>query len=60
MQLSGHRSGWAEVIDDIDEEVLSEIFNFADVTKIASRINNLNDIRSMGTTSDSSVASENM
>ena len=34
-------------IDDIDEEVLGEISKFADDTKIASRVNTLNDIRSM-------------
>ena len=32
-------------IDDIDEEVLCEISKFADDTKIASRVNTLNDIR---------------
>ena len=34
-------------VDDIDKEVLCEIFNFADDTKIARRANTLNDIRSM-------------
>ena len=32
---------------DINEEVLCEISKFADDTKIASRVNTLNDIRSM-------------
>ena len=34
-------------IDDIDEEVLCEIYKFADEAKIASQVNTLNDIRSM-------------
>ena len=34
-------------IDDINEEVLCEISKFADDTKIVSRVNTLNDIRSM-------------
>ena len=63
MQLNERRSGWTEVRsgvpkgvcswitsfynDDIDEEVLCEISKFADDTKIASRVNTLNDIRSI-------------
>ena len=33
--------------DDIDEELLCELSKFADDTKIACRVNTLNDIRSM-------------
>ena len=72
MQLNGYRSGWAEVrsgvqqgpvlgpllfkifIDDIDE-----ISKFADDTKIASRVNTVNDIRSMQRTLDKLVAWSN-
>ena len=43
-------------IDDIDEEVLCEISKFADDTKIASRVNTLNDIRSIQRTLDKLVA----
>ena len=44
-------------IEDIDEEVLFEISKFADDdTKIASRVNALNDIRSMQRTIDKLVA----
>ena len=39
-------------IDDIDEEILCEISEFADDTKIASRVNTLNDMRSMQSTLD--------
>ena len=35
---------FAIFIDDIDEEVLCEVSNFADDTKIVSRVNSLNDI----------------
>ena len=35
------------IIDDIDEEVLWEISKFVDDRKLASRVNTLNDIRSM-------------
>ena len=34
-------------IDDIGEEVLCEIYKFADDTKIASQVNTLNDLRLM-------------
>ena len=34
-------------IDGIDEEVFCEISKFADDTKIASRVNTVNDIKSM-------------
>ena len=43
-------------IDDKDEEVLCEIFKFADDTEIASRVNNLNDIRLLQRTLDKLVA----
>ena len=43
-------------IDDIYEEVLCEISKFADDTKIASRVNTLNDIRSIQRTLDKLVA----
>ena len=66
MQLNGHRSGWTEVrsgtmsfynfIDYIDGEVLLEISKFTDNTKIASRVNTLNDIISMQRTLDKLVA----
>ena len=46
--------------DDIDEEVLYEISRFADDTKIASRVDTLNDIRSMRRTLDKVVAWANM
>ena len=39
-------------MDDIDEEVLCKISKFADDTKIASRVNTFNDIRSMQRTLD--------
>ena len=39
-------------IDDIDEEVLCEISKFADDNKIASRVNTLNNMRSMQRTLD--------
>ena len=42
-------------IGNIDEEVLFEISKFADDTKIASRVNTLNDIRSMQRTLDKLV-----
>ena len=38
---------FAIFIGDIDEEVLCEISKFADDTKIADRVNTLNDIRSL-------------
>ena len=47
-------------IDDIDEEVLCEISKFADDTKIASRVNILNDIRSIQRSLDKLVAWANM
>ena len=71
VQLNGHRSGWTEVRtkgsvlepllltifnDDIDEEILCETSKFTYDTKIASRVNTLNDIRSMQRTSDKLVA----
>ena len=34
-------------IDDIDEHILCEISKFAGDTKIASRVNTLNDVRSL-------------
>ena len=40
------------IIDDIDDKVLCEISKFADDTKIASRVNTFNDIRSMQKTLD--------
>ena len=43
-------------IGDINEEVLCEISKSADDTKIASWINNLNDIRSVQRTLDKLVA----
>ena len=43
-------------IDDIDQEVLFEISKFADDRKIASRVNTLNNIRSMRRTLDKLVA----
>ena len=43
-------------IDGIDEEVLCEISKFADDSKIASRVNTLNDVRSMQRTLDKLVA----
>ena len=43
-------------IDDIDEEALCELYKFADDTKIAGRVNTVNDIRSMQRTSDKLVA----
>ena len=43
-------------IDDIDEDVLCKISKFADDTKIASRVNTLNDIRLMQRTLDKLVA----
>ena len=43
-------------IDDIDEEIVCEISKFADDAKIASRVNTLNDIRSMQRTLDKLVA----
>ena len=44
------------IIYETDEEVLCEISKFADDTKIASRVNILNDIRSMQKTLDKLVA----
>ena len=43
-------------IDDIDDQVLCEIYKFADDTKIASRVNTLNDVRSVQRTLDKLVA----
>ena len=43
-------------IDDIDQEVHCEISKFPDDTKIASRVNTLNDIRSVQRTIDKLVA----
>ena len=47
---------YAIFIDDIDEEVLCKISKFADDRKIASRVNTLNDIRSIQRTLDKLVA----
>ena len=49
-------TSFAIFIDDIDDEVLCEISKFTDDTKIASRINILNNIRSMQRTLDKLVA----
>ena len=46
-------------IDDIDEQVLREISKFAGDTKITSRVNTLNDIRSMQRTLEKLVTSSN-
>ena len=43
-------------IEDIDEDVLCEIYKYIDETKIASSVNTLNDIRSMQRTLDKLVA----
>ena len=43
-------------IDDLDKEVLCEISKFPDNTKIASRVNTLNDIKSMQRTLDKLIA----
>ena len=43
-------------IDDIDEEVLSEISKFADYTKITILVNTLKDIKSMQKTLEKLVA----
>ena len=43
-------------IDDIDEEVFCEIFKFFDDTKIASRVNTLNGVKSMQRTLEKLVA----
>ena len=43
-------------IDDINEEVLCEIYKFADGTKIATRVNTTNDVRSLQRTLDKLVA----
>ena len=71
IQLNGHRlevlycrvcfgtTFFTIFIDDIDEEVLCEISKFADDTKIASRVNTLNDIRSMQRTLDKLVTQPN-
>ena len=46
-------------IDDVDEELLYEISKFFDDTKIASRVNTLNSIRSMQRTLEKLIASAN-
>ena len=46
-------------IDDINDEVLCEISKFADDTKLASRVNTLNDIRSVQRTLDKLVDCSN-
>ena len=46
-------------IDDIDEEVLCENSKFIEETNIASRVNIINDIKSMQRTLDKLFALEN-